>query len=466
MNCLFTSIPFIVVFFSQKLFSQTIACGSAHTIMICNDSTINAWGWNANGELGNGTNVNSSFPVSVNFLTQIIGITAGSFHSLSLKNDSTVWVWGNNQYGQLGNGTNINSNVPIQVNSLTDIIAIAGGYGHSLALKSDSTVWTWGENNYGQLGNGSNADSNLPGQITNLTGIIAVAAGQYHSLALKSDGSVWAWGFNLYGSLGNGNNINSNIPVQTSSLTGITGIAAGAYYSLALRNDGTVRAWGQNSFGQLGNGNSFNSNFPVSVSLLTAITAIACGGYHSLALKNDSTVWLWGNNSEGQLGNGTTGGISNVPLQANIISGVTAIAGGSQHSIAFKYNDTLWAWGRNVEGQLGIGNYTDSNTPLQVTSLCQTITEINEITEAAGIAIFPNPSSGLFTISMEDVAGQMGDGEIEIYNSLGELIFSSRLRTPDSRLDLSSQPPGIYFCKIISGTQVFTQKLIISKTNQ
>src|SRR2546425_541897 len=107
--------------------AQMIACGSIHSLAVCNDSTGMAWGYNLNSQLGNGTTINSHFPVPVNSLTGITAITSGGWHSLALKNDGSVWAWGNNFEGEIGNGTNTNSNVPTQVSFLTSITAIAGG---------------------------------------------------------------------------------------------------------------------------------------------------------------------------------------------------------------------------------------------------------------------------------------------------------------------------------------------------
>jgi hypothetical protein len=299
-----------------------------------NDGTVWAWGYNYDGELGNGTWNSSNVPVQVSGLTSVTAIAGGGGHSLALKNDGTVWAWGYNYGGELGNGTWNSSNVPVQVSSLTGITAIAAGDGgHSLALKNDGTVWAWGDNEYGELGNGTNTNSNVPVQVSGLTGITAIAGGVVHSIAVKNDGTVWAWGNNGNGQLGNGTNTNSNLPVQVSGLTGVTSIAGGLYHSLALKNDGTVWAWGNNGNGQLGNGTFSNSNLPVQVSGLTGVTAIAGGNYHSLALKNDGTAWAWGNNDNGQLGNGTNTD-SNLPVQVSGLTGVTAIAVGGLHSLA------------------------------------------------------------------------------------------------------------------------------------
>jgi phage baseplate assembly protein gpV len=114
-------------------------------------------------------------------------IAAGGEHSLALRSDGTVWAWGYNGYGELGNGTTTDSSVPVEVQGLTNVVAIAAGLYHSLALRSDGTVWAWGENYYGQLGNGTTTDSSVPVEVQGLTTVIAIAGGYEHSLALSPD---------------------------------------------------------------------------------------------------------------------------------------------------------------------------------------------------------------------------------------------------------------------------------------
>jgi hypothetical protein len=187
-----------------------------------------------------------------------------SAHSLVLNNGS-VWAWGTNQNGQLGDGGTTDSSTPLAVSGLHNIIAIASGGAHSLAVTADGKVWSWGANDSGQLGTGTNADSALPMEIPGLSGISAVAAGENHSLALSSDGKVWAWGGNSSGQLGDGTTVNRNTPVQVESLDDIVAIAAGKVHSMALARDGTVWSWGGNYNGQLGDGTVANTTRPVQV---------------------------------------------------------------------------------------------------------------------------------------------------------------------------------------------------------
>jgi alpha-tubulin suppressor-like RCC1 family protein len=259
-----------------------------------------AWGSNGSGELGNGTNTSSTTPVNVHSTTPvnvqlpagttITAIAAGFGHSLALTSTGAVLAWGYNANGQLGNGTNTDSTTPVNVQlpAGTTITAIAAGGFHSLALTSTGAVLAWGRNVSGELGNGTTTNSTTPVAVSApaTSGITAIAAGAFHSLAVTSTGAVLAWGRNVSGELGNGTNTDSTTPVAVSAPAtgGITAIAAGDGHSLAVTSTGAVLAWGFNADGELGNGTTTDSNTPVAVSApATRITAIAGGGQHSLA---------------------------------------------------------------------------------------------------------------------------------------------------------------------------------------
>jgi alpha-tubulin suppressor-like RCC1 family protein len=312
-------------------------------------------------------------PVQVQNLSGVTAVAGGGGYSLALKFDGTVWACGFNAHGQLGDGTNNPSTTPVQVLNLSGVTAIAARSDFSLALRSDGTVWAWGRNSIGELGDGTTIDRPTPVQVLNLSGITAISAGEGHGLALKSDGTVWAWGLNLAGQLGDGTApMDHRTPVQVSNLSGITAINSGDDHSLALKNDGTVWAWGYNEYGQLGDGTAHNSRpTPVQVlQNLSGVTAVAGGGSHSLALKFDGTVWAWGYNFQGELGDGSADIFRPTPMQVPNLSGVKAIVGGSGHSLALRTDGTIQAWGWNIAGQLGDGTWdNERHTPVQVLNL-------------------------------------------------------------------------------------------------
>ena len=380
---------------------KDVSTGNSHSLAVKNDGTVWAWGTNYYGELGESTYTNSSKPVQVKdaagtgLLAGITTVAAGNCYSLSVKNDGTVWAWGDSQYGQLGDNTTTQKNKPVQVKDaagadlLTDVKAVAAGTSHSLAVKNDGTVWAWGDNSVGQLGDNTTTQRATPVQVKDaagtgfLTNVKAVVAGDSHSLAVKNDGTLWAWGNNGYGRLGDNTTVQKNKPVQvkdaagTGFLTDVKAVAAGTSHSLAVKNDGTAWAWGYNLNGQLGNATATDSSKPVQVKddtgngFLTNVNTVAAGGSHSLAVKNDGTAWAWGFGNNGQLGNGATA-TSTKPVQikdaagTGFLTGVTAIAAGSSHSLAVKNNDTSWSWGYNYYRQLGDSTNSDKSKPVNV----------------------------------------------------------------------------------------------------
>jgi alpha-tubulin suppressor-like RCC1 family protein len=491
---------FVFALLTANSFAQIIAAGQSHSLFICDDSTVRACGQNQYyGQLGNGTIVNSNTPVQVvgqggtGYIIGIVSVAAGDIHSLALHKDGTVYAWGNGYAGQLGNNMNgvpaqttttpVMVSGPAGVGYLNNVIAIAGGYNFSLALRNDSTVWSWGSNTNGCLGDGTTTERDVPIQVTGpgglgyLTGITAIAAGQWFCLALKSDGTLWAWGKNTNGTLGNNTTTDSHTPVQvlgpggTGYLSEIKAISARGPHSIALQKDGKVWTWGWG--GTLGNNTNMSSDqlTPIQVQdvggvgYLSEIYAIAGGMTHCLALKNGGTVYGWGYNQYGQVGNNTFNPWIYTPVQVagpggvGYLTGITAIAGPEMgcFSLALKNDGTVWSWGGNSSGQLGNGNNTDTDFPVQVAGLCSMITHADEITEPLSVSVFPDPSTGRFTISSNENISR-----IEIYNVLGERIYTAGLKQQASGdIDISGSPQGIYFIKSFSGERDHTEIILI-----
>lgn len=325
------------------------------------------WGYNASGQLGNGTfsNINRPFGLASN----VVAAAAGLYCSMFITSDGTLWTMGDNRYGQLGNGTTLNTNRPISIAS--NVVAVAAGSYHSLFVKRDGTLWAMGYNRNGQLGNSTTNNSSVP--VSVVSNVVAVVAGHVHSLFVKSDGTLWAMGNNSYGQLGNGTIIDTNQPINVAS--NVVGVAAGSHHSLFLKSDGSLWAMGYNIAGELGTG-ATTANYPYGVIIPTAVAsnvvAVAAGGSHSLFVKNNGTLWATGWNTYGQLGNGTTNN-SSVPI--TVASNVVAVAAGWLHSLLVKSDGSLWAMGWNAYGQLGNGMTIDTNLPvqiigIQVASLC------------------------------------------------------------------------------------------------
>ena len=291
--------------------------------------------------------------------------------TVAIKTDGTLWSWGDNSNGQLGLGNTTNYSSPKQIGLLTNWLLIASAYKNVAAIKTDGTLWTWGKNDYGQLGLGNTTYYSSPKQVGSLTNWLAIAANGYYGFtAVKTNNTLWSWGRNTFGTLGLGNTTNYSSPKQVGALTDWLTIAGGNYYgfTVAIKTDGTLWAWGRNGAGQLGLGNTTNYSSPKQVGALTNWSKISSGSDNILSIKTDGTLWSWGDNTYGQLGVGNITRYSS-PKQVGALTTWLKITSGGYHSVAaIKTDGTLWSWGQNNYGQLGLGNTTYYSSPKQIGS--------------------------------------------------------------------------------------------------
>ena len=451
-----------------------IASGARHSLAIDSSGKVYAWGHNGSGQLGNNLTVNALTPVAVQApadknIIQVSGSGWLGASSSALASDGTVYSWGRGFDGQLGDGTNNDSSVPVI--TTINLVDTPSTPTHVMAKPGDTTaIISWqapivsgGQNITGYVlqyqavgasswttinvaaaatshtitgltndqtyrirlaakitagtGDFSNVVLVTPhakptitnvspaigpvagGQNVTLTGtnfilkskkIMQTVNGNGYSLALSADSTIYTWGRNEYGQLGNGvTATNSPVPVAVKTagtpMKGktIVQISAKVWYALALASDGTVYSWGFNSWGQLGNGTSGtanNASAPVAVKTAgtpmegKTIVQVAAGATHSLALATDGTIYAWGKNEYGQLGNDST---TNSPVPVAVKTAGTPMDGktiiqihaGYEHSLALASDGTVYAWGRNNSGQLGKNDATDAHIPAAVQTL-------------------------------------------------------------------------------------------------
>ena len=244
--------------------SIAAGCASYTSYAVQSNGTVWAWGYNYYGELGAGsTGGQSYYALPVPNLTGVIGVVVGNYHALALTTNGTVYAWGYNGNGQLGNGTSGTynlSSVPILVTNLTNtyIVAVAAGYISSYALDSHGNVYAWGGNAAGQLGIGTTTDSPVPVLVSGITSssIIGISAGYHHCLAeAVYRGFFGHGGSNSQGQMGSGSTTPSTIltPLHLNFADGSPsiGIAGGIAFSLSIQSDWTLRSWGWNYTGEL-----------------------------------------------------------------------------------------------------------------------------------------------------------------------------------------------------------------------
>jgi len=193
--------------------------------------------------------------------------------------------------------------------------------------------------------------------------VVAVCANA--EMAITTNGNLWAWGFSSLGRFGDGayaEDVFHLTPVKI--MEDVLSISAGVFHTVAIRTDGSLWAWGSTRWGLLGDGTVTDHHTPISpVKIMDSVIAVSVGDTHTAAIRADGSLWAWGRNEEGQLGDGTTTGrYTPVKVMADVI----AVSAGFNCTMAIKSDGSLWAWGSNWDGQLGDGTTTMQITPIRI----------------------------------------------------------------------------------------------------
>ena len=316
---------------------------------------------------------------------------------------TTIWGWGSNFAGQLGQnqagGFPINyASSPVQLAGTWGFVT--GGGNAALGVKNDGTLWVWGANAYGKLGLNSikaspggpaNAGYSSPVQVgtdTTWSKESKHLSPDYSQLHIKTDGTLWSWGRNDWGQLGlndrgPGGATSRSSPTQVGTETTWSDIS-GTYYEIvmAIKTDGTLWSWGNNYFSALGHNQSYDTttpsvygySSPVQVGTDTTWSKVSAGTNVAYAIKTDGTLWGWGRNVTGELGLNSVTSPGNIglssPTQIGTDATWSAISKGRQSNYygtaALKTDGTMWAWGGNGQGTLGQNSRTDYSSPVQV----------------------------------------------------------------------------------------------------
>ena len=402
-----------------------MATGSEHSCAVKKDGTLWCWGRNDNGQLGLGSKAPpfecgsyacQPSPVQVSALKAAVkAVFAGDAMTCAIETDGTTWCWG---AGILGDGTLQQSDLPVRLGALgSDAVRLSVRGSHSCALRKDGTLWCWGSNSSGQLGLGNTAGQQcayggtgcMPLPIasdaagSDVTGF-GVESGS--TCALAKSGRVHCWGENASGQLGDGTNATPKLQPVTTLLCGVThgdtsagtadgGIDAGASgkctiealaladeHSCARRADGTVTCWGANNHGELGTGEAGDSETtPVETLRIGAtFSSIGSGHDHTCGLQSNGSLWCWGYAPFGPLGGANGNGDCSceaAPAQVGTLGyDVASIGIGGGGGCAIKKDHSVWCWGSNTDGQLGIGSTADTANTAQVTDLAKSAVEV------------------------------------------------------------------------------------------
>jgi len=386
---------------------SSVFAGVHHTLAIKKDGSLWAWGWNGNGQLGDGTTTDRFIPTRIGNDINWSSVSAGNMHTVALKTNGSLWTWGINQYGQLGDSTNTDRHNPVQIGGsifglVVNWATVSAGFTYTVAIRKDGSLWAWGQNASGQLGDGTTRPKSFPSRIGNETNWLSVSAAYGgdtptgHTVAIKTDGSLWAWGRNDGGQLGDGTNTNRNSPVRIGNDSDWVSVSAGSGYTVAKKEDGSLWAWGR-----------YDINVPAQLGTETNWSSVSAGRGYNIAIKTDGSRWAWGTNSEGQLGDGTNLNFTykQSPFQIGTETDWSSVSAGSFHTMAIKEDGSLWAWGRNREGQLGDGTTDSKYVPTRIGQ--ETDWSSVSAGEAHTIAVKKDGSLWVWGLNGN---GQLGDG--------------------------------------------------------
>jgi alpha-tubulin suppressor-like RCC1 family protein len=348
-----------------------------NTLGALNSPGLWASGFNSTGGLGLNDTVHRSSPAQVGSLTNWsqVSISDSSIFGLEysggIKTDGTLWTWGGNDSGQLGLGNLTHRSSPTQVGALTNWKKIFAGLSIFLAIKTDGTLWSWGTNNNAILGQNNLTNYSSPVQVGSLTNWKQACSNGSASAAIKTDGTLWVWGTGNSGQSGLNDAVWRSSPTQVGSLTNWKQVVMGNSMTAATKTDGTLWTWGLNNNGQLGLNDTVNRSSPTQVGTLTNWKQVSCGQFHTIAIKTDGTLWTWGKNDSSQLGLNDIMINRSSPTQVGTLTNWKFLAAGGYHGAVLKTDGTLWTWGANQIGQLGLNDNINGyySSPVQVGSL-------------------------------------------------------------------------------------------------
>lgn len=309
-------------------------------------------------------------------------LAVGEYFTMVVKDDGSLWFWGEGNPqnltilddGSIGYEENptslsipINTTEPIKL--MDDVVSVCASTTYAAAIKEDGSLWEW-------------CGEKEPVKV--LDDVVQVSCSVTHSAAVQSDGSLWTWGDNGCGQLGDGTITGSHTPIKV--MENVAYVSCGTRYTAAIKTDGSLWTWGENDEGQLGNdglcnnelytpekdfseiviaSNSatgeINTSYQDWVFLTTPtkimddVTAISCGAAAMAAIRSDGSLWTWGNNDVGQLGIGRVTESSLVPIKV-FDYGVSYVNIGASTVAIIRTDNSLWIWGNGGTcGLLGNG---------------------------------------------------------------------------------------------------------------
>lgn len=342
-----------------------LALGEAHTIGLKANGTISGWGNNDSNQISNDTSTIIKSHQLIGSQNNWVAIYSNGKTTFGLKAQGTLKGWGDNSKQQIGVGANsIPTPKPISKNK-SEWVSLNGGPYTTIAIQSNGNLLVFGDT----PANGAWGYFQQPEKVGNDSNWVAGFAGQNHYFALKADGTLWGFGYGTSGKLGVGSTSNQLNPIQVDTNHNWLEAAGTSISSLGLRADGTVWTWGWNFNGNLGSGFANNTirDIPGKMGIDSTWMNIDAGISFLMAQKSDGTLWGWGKNTQGQLGMGSTSDFA-YPYPVNGSNSFKKYVCGGDNGFGLTADGRLFGWGFNNSGELGKGSTGNSNFPTQVNS--------------------------------------------------------------------------------------------------
>ena len=362
---------------------------SAGGVSLADSGKLYAWGQNGVGQFGNNATSYSNVcsPVQTGSDEDWSLIVGDENSIMATRNDGTLWAWGDGLL--VPNGTTGGYSSPVQIGALknwpTDNSKIMGaGTTSANCIKTDGTLWGWGGNDNGGIGDGTTTRRDSPVQVGSLSDWDTIDYGKEQGIAVKTDGTMWAWGANGDGILGLGDTTNRSSPTQIGSLTPWAKAAISQSGGAAVKTDGTLWQWGIGDL--MADGTSSGKSSPVQIGSETYWSDVWLSDNSGHATDTSGRAWGFGANQYGAIGDGATTA-RHSPVQVGSLTNWDKFftIGWKANILHLKTDGTLWGWGLNTNGQLGIGDITNRSSPVQVGGLTTWMSVGNSLTVGLGI---------------------------------------------------------------------------------
>lgn len=332
-----------------------LSSGRWHSCVVLRDRSVRCWGWNYDGQLGDGTRSGHNAPIVVTEVRDAVEVRAGWDFSCARTSSGAVQCWGENDYGQLGNGDRHTSASPVAVLGIRDARQITVGETHACALRAGGAVSCWGENEFGELGDGTTTLRTRPVAARFGRGVSELSAGDGGTCALHETGAVTCAGWLARGAT----------PVVVRDLpTGVIDVALAKNFACANTVDDEPRCWGEGFVGQLGGENVASGEVfvPRPINGLRAVSQVALGRRGGCAVRRDGQLWCWGRvGAAARETRDSNEVIGRPPHHVRSLEGVVQVSVGDDFVCARMNAGGVCCFGEGSNGQLGHNRNTDAS---------------------------------------------------------------------------------------------------------